>query len=134
MFFLYIRKIIPLLAKTSRPLIVLPTVTKILERLMQGQLNEHINKFLSHFLCGYRTRFNVQTALLLLIKKWIIMLDNKGYTGTALMDLSKAFDTINYELLSLLTLLTHTHTHTHTYIYINIFIYIYIYIYMVYFV
>ena len=81
MFFLYIRKIIPLLAKTSRPLIVLPTVTKILERLMQGQLNEHINKFLSHFLRGYRTRFNVQTALLLLIKKWIIMLDNKGYTG-----------------------------------------------------
>ena len=28
------------------------------------------------------------------------MLDKKGYAGTALMDLSRAFDTIKYELLT----------------------------------
>ena len=27
------------------------------------------------------------------------MLDNKGYLGAMMMDLSKSFDTINYELL-----------------------------------
>ena len=37
--------------------------------------------------------------LLLLTEKWKTMLDNKGYTGAILMDLSKAFETINYELL-----------------------------------
>ena len=79
---------------------VLPTVTKIFERLMQSQLNEHINQFLSPFLCGYRTGFSTQTALLSLIERWKIMLDNKRYAGAVLMDLSKAFDTINYEPLT----------------------------------
>ena len=77
---------------------VLPTVTKIFQRLMQSQLSEHIDQFLSPFLCGYRRGFSTQTALLSLIEKWKIMLDNKGYAGAVLMDLSKAFDTINYEL------------------------------------
>ena len=75
---------------------VLPTVNKIFEILMQTRFNEHINGFLSPFLCGYRTGFCTQTALLLLIERWKIMLDNKGYAGAALMNLSKAFDTINY--------------------------------------
>ena len=34
-----------------------------------------------------------------LIEKWKKELDNKGYGGAILMDLSKAFDTINHELL-----------------------------------
>ena len=34
-----------------------------------------------------------------LIEKWKKELDNKGYAGAILMDLSKAFDTINHELL-----------------------------------
>ena len=60
----------PLLAKNYRPVSVLPTVTKIFERLMQSQLNEHTNQFLSPFLCGYGTGFITQTALLSLIEKW----------------------------------------------------------------
>ena len=89
----------PLLTKNYRPVSVLPTVSKVFERLMQKQLNEHINQFLSPFLCGYRKGFSSQTALLSLIEKWKIMLDKKGYASAVLMDLSKAFDTINYELL-----------------------------------
>ena len=68
---------------------VLPMVTK---RLMQSQLNEHINQFLSPFLCGYSTGFSTQTAWLLLIERWKIILDNKGSAGNVLMKLSRAFD------------------------------------------
>ena len=35
----------------------------------------------------------------MLLGKWKKILDDKGYAGIVLMDLSKAFDTINYELL-----------------------------------
>ena len=56
-------------------------------------------KFLSPYLCGYRKGFNTQYTLLSVIEKWKETLDGKGYTGAVLMDLSKAFDTINHELL-----------------------------------
>ena len=35
-----------------RPLSVLPTVSKIFERIMQKQVSDYIGKFLSLFLCG----------------------------------------------------------------------------------
>ena len=54
---------------------------------------------MSPYLRGYRKGFNTQYDLLSLIEKWKKTLDNKGYTGAILMDLSKAFDTINHELL-----------------------------------
>ena len=50
-------------------------------------------------MCGYRKGFSTQHALLSLIEKWKKLLDNKGYRGAILMDLSKAFDTINHDLL-----------------------------------
>ena len=39
--------------KNYRPVNVLPTVSKIFERLMQKKLSEYINQFLSPFLYGY---------------------------------------------------------------------------------
>ena len=38
------------------------------------------------------------TLFFSLIEKWEKTLDNKGYTGAVLIDLSKAFGTTNYEL------------------------------------
>ena len=42
----------------------------------------------------------MQTALTMLPEKWIKILDDIGYAGAVLMDLSKAFNTINPELLT----------------------------------
>ena len=54
---------------------------------------------MSTYLGGYRKEFNSQHALISLIERWRISLDNKGYGGAVLMDLSKAFDTLNHDLL-----------------------------------
>ena len=52
-----------------RPVSVLPTVSEIFRKIMQKQISDYIEKFLSPFLCGYRKVFSTQYALLTLIGK-----------------------------------------------------------------
>ena len=66
---------------------------------MQKQINSFITDYLSDFLCGYRQGSSAQQALIKLIESWRQSVDSRCYSGAVLMDLSKAFDTINYELL-----------------------------------
>ena len=66
---------------------------------MQLQIVEFISGKLSPYLCGYRRGYSAQHALISLIEHWRKALDSKVYAGAVLMDLSKAFDCINYDLL-----------------------------------
>ena len=66
---------------------------------MLDQINSYMNRFLSIHLWGYKKGFSMQTALSSLIEKWKAVLDRKGISAAILMNLSKAFDTINNELL-----------------------------------
>ena len=54
-----------------------------------------MDTFLSQFLCGYRKGFDAQHALLALLENWRTALDRNGFGGALLMDLSKAFETLN---------------------------------------
>ena len=78
---------------------VLPPVSKLFEKLLQKQIISHIEKYLSPSLCGYRKAYSTQQALLSMIEKWKEYLDKHGFGGAILMDLSKAFDTLNHDLL-----------------------------------
>ena len=53
----------------------------------------------SIFLGGFRKGFSVQHSLARLLKKWQDCLDKKGVVGTVLIDLSKAYDCIQHDLL-----------------------------------
>ena len=67
---------------------------------MQRQINDYITNHLSPYLCGYRKGYNNQQALVSpLIEKWKKILDDKGFGGAVLMNLSKTFDTLNRERL-----------------------------------
>ena len=89
----------PLDKTNYRPVSVLPAVSKIFERIMQKEIIDFIVNFLSPYLCGYRKVFNTQHALLTLVENWRKSLRNKGFSGRILMDLSKAFDNLNHNLL-----------------------------------
>ena len=82
-----------------RPISILPTISKIFERIMFRQITTHVSDILSPYLCGFRKGYNTQHALLRLIDKINKSLDKKEKIGLFMMDLSKAFDCIPHELL-----------------------------------
>ena len=82
-----------------RPISVLPTVSKLFERIMDKQIVSYITPFLSSLLCGFRKGYSAQHALVRLLEKFKISLDEGGKAGAVLMDLSKAFDCIRHDLL-----------------------------------
>ena len=91
-----------LLDKTNdRPISILPPVSKIFERILFNQLQCFSNKFLLSLLCGFRKGYSTQYALKNLLQKWQKCLDAfDGIVGTLLMDLSKAYDCANHNLIS----------------------------------
>ena len=74
---------------------VLSAVLKFFEKLFVG----YVENVLYPYLCDYRNDFNTQQALLALIENRNKVFDNKSFVGVVLVDLSKAFDTINNDLL-----------------------------------
>ena len=90
----------PLDKTNYRPISILPTVSKIFERILFNQLQLFSNKFLSPLLCGFRKGYSTQYALINLLQKWQKCLDaSDGIIGTLLMDLSKAYDCVNHDLI-----------------------------------
>ena len=82
-----------------RPISILPSISKLFERLIFQQISSHVANKLSPFLCGFRKGYNAHHALLRLKHKLNRSLDNKQNIGLFMMDLSKAFDCIPHNLL-----------------------------------
>ena len=85
--------------KNYRPISILPTISKIYERLMLQQVSLHVSEVISTHLCGFRKGYNAQHPLLKLKDKLNKNLDISNKVGLLLMDLSKAFDCIPHELM-----------------------------------
>jgi len=87
------------LKSNYRPISLLPSVSKLFERLIAQQIEPFLNTWLSKLLCGFRKGLNPQYAILNMLRDWQKCLNNSGKVGTILMDLSKAFDCLPHDLL-----------------------------------
>ena len=82
-----------------RPISILPTVSKVFERILDQQMYPYMNKHFSSYLCGFHKGYNTQYSLIGMLEKWKRALDKSGIAGPLLTELSKAFDCLNHELL-----------------------------------
>ena len=102
-------RVIPLCKKNSklepgnyRPVSILSTLSKILERAVHIQLEIYLkeNDLFYKFQSGFRAFFSTDTCLTYLTDYIRHGMDNGLYTGMVMIDLQKAFDTVNHSLLS----------------------------------
>ena len=75
-----------------RPISIFPLPSKVFEKVIFAQLCNYMNKFLNSLLCGFRKAHSTQHAFLRLLQAWQKELDQCGFVGPILMDLSKAYD------------------------------------------
>ena len=84
--------------ETYRPISTLTNFFKIFEKLIYNQIFEFMNSKLSKYITDFQKNHNTQHALLKIIETWRSKLNCGNKIGTLLMDLLKAFDTINDNL------------------------------------
>ena len=91
----------PLLATNYRPISLLTSISKIFEKIIFNQLTNYLslNNILTDSQYGFRKNHSTQSAALELIDRLMISMD-KGKTPLAIfLDFSKAFDTLDHEIL-----------------------------------
>ena len=81
------------------PVSVLPSLSKVYEKILHKQLNSFFETKLSPHLCGLRSKYSTQHALSNLLFNWQNCEDKSGVVATILMDLSKAFDCLPHDLI-----------------------------------
>ena len=74
-------------------------MSKVFERLLHKQIERFMNDELSVKLSGFRKTYNTQYCLTYMLEKWKNTLEKGKHVGAVFMDLSKAFDTLNHDLL-----------------------------------
>ena len=105
---LKIAKIIPIYKKGEpidlsnyRPISLLPTISKIFERIIHIQLQEYLNR--SNLLAvqqyGFRPNHSTEYAAVKLVDYISNKMDDYKIPGTIFIDLSKAFDPLSYGIL-----------------------------------
>ena len=105
---LKISKILPIFKKGDvnssnnyRPISLLPAISKIFERIIYDQLYAYFdnNNILSEEQYGFRTKHSTELAAVKLVDYIKNEIDAKYTSVNIYIDLSKAFDTLNFDIL-----------------------------------
>ena len=91
----------PKLFNNYRPISLLPAISKVFEKVAHIQLTNYMtsNNLLFNHQYGFREGHSTELALLEFIDRLYNLLDNKKNPIAIFLDLSKAFDTIDHNIL-----------------------------------
>ena len=83
------------------PISILPVISKIMERLLYDQLYDYLtkNEILSDNQFCFRKFHSPPTSLLDSTNSWYVNIDRKMFNLVVFIDLKKAFDTVDHEIL-----------------------------------
>ena len=105
---LKVAKVTPLYKKNSRlevenyrPISVLPCISKILEKWVYNQLQKYLvdNNIIYKYQSGFRPNNSTDTCLMYLTDLIKSEISKGNYVGMLLLDVQKAFDCVNHEIL-----------------------------------
>jgi hypothetical protein len=105
---LKLAKVIPLFKKNDpcifdnyRPISLLPTFSKVIEKIVHKQLYQYFNqnKLIYSLQHGFRESYSTETATLYYVDLILKYLDDDKIPFSIFIDLSKAFDTLNHNIL-----------------------------------
>ena len=84
-----------------RPISVLPSFSKVFEKLVYNRLMKYLTKssVLYDHQYGFRSNLSTSMAILEMVEKITDAIDNNKFSIGIFIDLSKAFDTVNHKVL-----------------------------------
>ena len=84
-----------------RPISVIPVVAKVFERIIYDQVYHYLSKnsLLTRHQSGFRSLHSTVTALLEATDSWAMNIDRGLINAVVFLDLKKAFDTVDHEIL-----------------------------------
>lgn len=105
---LKLAKIIPIYKKKSRlevgnyrPVSILSCMSKILEKAVYIQVEQHLNSknLIFQFQSGFRKSYSTETCLIHITDYIRTQISKGNYVGMLLLDVQKAFDSVNHDIL-----------------------------------
>ena len=84
-----------------RPISVLPTIARIFEKLVYDQMYAYFfnNDLLGDRQFGFRSLHSTALALSKVTNTWLLNLDSGRMSSVVLLDIQKAFDTVDHQIL-----------------------------------
>ena len=84
-----------------RPISILPTLSKIIEKWTESKLMLYLNKhtLLHKNQSGFRKNYSTESALILMTDSWLKSINDGKLVGCAMIDFRKAFDLVDHQLL-----------------------------------